>query len=57
MFEGVLSDGDTNDLDLELIEPLPGCVVLDDHNLIGFITRLGDILSLVEMWFEEMNYG
>ena len=41
----------------EFIEPLPDCVVLDGHNLIGFITRLGDILSLVEMWFEERNYG
>ena len=41
----------------EFVEPLPDCVLLDDANLIGFITSFGDILMLVEIWQEERNFG
>jgi len=37
----------------EFVEPLPDCILLDDANLIGFITSFDDILMLVEMWHEE----
>jgi len=33
----------------EFVEPLPDCILLDDANLIGFITSFDDILMLVEM--------
>jgi len=41
----------------EFVEPLPDCILLDDANLIGFITSFDDILMLVEMWREERYFG